>query len=128
MKKCIRIFYRIFCKWAISNRTNWSWSSAAIRIGQGRQFSKNCETSEGEYGNVLQRPSRFDKAIQFIVKRTDVVSCQALCVTDLATFDYESGHDIRINFAWKGFWGAVTFPNGRSSTSRDDERGTKIKT
>ena len=52
-------------------------------------------------------------------------ACQALGITDLAAIDYESGHDARINFSREGFGGAVTVTNGISSTSHDDERGTK---
>ena len=52
-------------------------------------------------------------------------ACQALGITDLAANDYESGHDARINFSREGFGGAVAVTNGISSTSHDDERGTK---
>ena len=52
-------------------------------------------------------------------------ACQALGITDLAANDYESGHDARFNFSREGFGGAVTVTNGISSTSHDDERGTK---
>ena len=35
-----------------------------------------------------------------------VLPCRALGVTDLANVDYESGHDILINFSWKEVWGS----------------------